>query len=145
MIITYFIKTETDPTSGTNYTVTGTSQILSVPYAFYAEKSGNLDILLDRILRIEATLGVSNVDSNSYQTVKIGTQIWMAENLKTTKYNDGTDIPNVMNNSDWAALTSDAFCWSNNDEGNKKHLRFLVQLVCGKYGQTLPGRLACAN
>ena len=36
---TYFIKTETDPTGGTNYTITGTSQLLSVPYALYAETS----------------------------------------------------------------------------------------------------------
>jgi hypothetical protein len=38
---TYFIKTETDPTGGTNYTITGTSQLLSVPYALYAQNSGN--------------------------------------------------------------------------------------------------------
>ena len=37
----YFIKTETDPTGGASYTITGTSQILSVPYAIYAEKAGN--------------------------------------------------------------------------------------------------------
>ena len=36
----YFIKTETDPTGGTTYTITGTSQLLSVPYALYAETSG---------------------------------------------------------------------------------------------------------
>ena len=38
---TYFIKTETDPTGGTNYTITGTSQLLSVPYALYAETSND--------------------------------------------------------------------------------------------------------
>ena len=37
----YFIKTETDPAGGTNYTVVGTSQLLSVPYALYAENSKN--------------------------------------------------------------------------------------------------------
>src|ERR1017187_6415840 len=36
----YFIKTETDPTGGTTYTITGTSQLMSVPYALYAETSG---------------------------------------------------------------------------------------------------------
>ena len=36
----YFIKTETDPTGGATYTITGTSQLLSVPYALYAETSG---------------------------------------------------------------------------------------------------------
>src|SRR5512133_339519 len=39
--IPYFLKTETDPTGGTNYIIVGTSQLLSVPYAFYAEKAGN--------------------------------------------------------------------------------------------------------
>jgi len=38
---TYFIKTETDPAGGTNFTITGISQILSVPYAYYAQKAGN--------------------------------------------------------------------------------------------------------
>lgn len=37
----YFIKTETDPTGGTNYTITGTSQLLSVPFAMYAKTSGS--------------------------------------------------------------------------------------------------------
>jgi len=41
----YFIKTETDPAGGANYTITGTSQLLSVPYALYANKSGNGDLL----------------------------------------------------------------------------------------------------
>ncbi len=40
---TYFIKTETDPTGGTNYTITGTSQILSVPYALYAKTAKTAD------------------------------------------------------------------------------------------------------
>jgi len=39
----YFIKTETDPEGGVDYTITGTSQILSVPYAIYAEKTGSVD------------------------------------------------------------------------------------------------------
>lgn len=38
----YFVKTETDPAGGTNYTIAGTSQLLSVPYALYAEKSGSI-------------------------------------------------------------------------------------------------------
>lgn len=37
----YFIKTETDPTGGTSYTITGTTQLLSVPYALYAASSGS--------------------------------------------------------------------------------------------------------
>jgi uncharacterized protein (TIGR02145 family) len=58
-------------------------------------------------------------DGEVYQTVKIGEQIWMAENLRTTKYNDGTDIPLVTDNSAW--LRNDpAYCWYNNDEATYK-------------------------
>ena len=53
---------------------------------------------------------VKDADSNSYKTVKILTQIWMAENLKTTKYNDGTKIPQINSQVKWAALTSAAYC-----------------------------------
>ena len=58
---------------------------------------------------------VKDIDGNEYQTVTIGNQLWMAENLKTTKYSDGTPIPNVTVADDWAALNTPAYCWYNND------------------------------
>lgn len=63
---------------------------------------------------------VSDVDGNSYKTIQIGTQIWMAENLKTTKYNDGSSIPLVTTGVDWASLSTDAYCWYNNDVTSNK-------------------------
>ncbi len=62
---------------------------------------------------------VTDIDGNIYNTVIIGTQIWMVENLKTTKYNDGTDIPLVTEGVEWNNLNSPAYCWYNNSSGNK--------------------------
>jgi uncharacterized protein (TIGR02145 family) len=61
---------------------------------------------------------VTDIDGNIYNTVTIGTQVWMKENLKTTKYNDGTAMPNVTDNSAWAALTTGAYCDYNNTPSN---------------------------
>jgi len=58
-------------------------------------------------------------DGNNYPVVKIGDQIWMAENLKTTSYKNLTSIPNVMNSIDWANLTTPGYCWYDNDISNK--------------------------
>jgi uncharacterized protein (TIGR02145 family) len=57
---------------------------------------------------------MTDQDGNVYKTVTIGTQSWMAENLRTTRYNDGTTIPNVLDNDEWKALTSGAYCNYNN-------------------------------
>lgn len=62
---------------------------------------------------------VTDIDGNIYQTVIIGTQVWMVENLKTTKYNDGTNIQNVTDNKIWESLVNPAYCWHNNDIGFK--------------------------
>lgn len=62
---------------------------------------------------------VKDHDGNLYKTVKIGTQIWMAENLATTRYNDHSEIPVVTDEKIWAGLTTPACCWYNNDTANK--------------------------
>jgi len=203
----YFIKTETDINGGANYTITGISQLLSVPYAFHAksaesitgtinetdpefnawDKSSGISITESQITDLDhfantdetdpifgtsvangisetdtanwnnkldaeldgdstneiqmfsvSTTGdtlylsagnwviipgiseaqpntITDYDGNVYQTVVIGNQEWMAENLSTTKYNNGTAIPNVIDNTAWSNLTTPSYCWYNND------------------------------
>jgi uncharacterized protein (TIGR02145 family) len=68
----------------------------------------------------KAVGSVIDADGNAYGTIEIGDQIWMIENLKTTKYSDGTSIPLVTDFSDWAALSTPAYSWYNNDRSTNK-------------------------
>lgn len=193
----YFIKTETDPTGGTSYTITSTSQLLSVPYALHAKTAENvtgiinetdpvytsspaanitsIDITkisnlngtntgdqdlsgfltsetqnLNNVLTQGNDAGASqiknvanptekqdvatkayvdalitqlsksgtiafDIDGNIYPTIRIGSQVWMAENLRTTKYNDGTVIPLITDNTTWENLATPGYCWYNNE------------------------------
>jgi len=66
-----------------------------------------------------STVIVTDIDGNIYHTVTIGSQIWLSENLKTTKYNDGTSIPLVTDNNVWKDNAIKAYCWNKNDVNNK--------------------------
>ncbi|MDB5228648.1 MAG: hypothetical protein JWN78_2841 [Bacteroidota bacterium] len=61
---------------------------------------------------------VTDIDGNVYHTVNIGGQIWMKENLNTTKYRNGDPIPNVSDYTDWSYLTTGAYCDYNNLPAN---------------------------
>jgi uncharacterized protein (TIGR02145 family) len=66
------------------------------------------------------TVTVADIDGNRYKTVLIGTQRWMAENLKSTKSNDNTIIPLVTDDSEWETLASPGYCWYDNDATSYK-------------------------
>jgi uncharacterized protein (TIGR02145 family) len=61
---------------------------------------------------------VTDIDGNFYQYVIIGTQVWMAENLKVTRYRNGDAIPNVTDSATWTGLTTGAYCEYDNDVNN---------------------------
>ncbi len=76
----------------------------------------------DQINRFAASQSktIKDIEGNVYKTVIIGNTVWMAENLRTNRYNDGSLIPIVQDTIKWQKYDP-AFCWYNNDEaGNKK-------------------------
>ena len=74
-------------------------------------------------IEVDLTYGLlTDIVGNTYKTIKIGTQTWMAENLKTTKYNDGTDILNITNTTESINLSTPGYCWYLNDAYKYKNI-----------------------
>ena len=61
---------------------------------------------------------VTDIDGNTYHTVSIGNQVWLKENLRVTRYNNGDVIPNVTEDLQWSSLTTGAWCYYDNDDQN---------------------------
>jgi uncharacterized protein (TIGR02145 family) len=57
---------------------------------------------------------ITDIEGNSYDVVRIGTQLWMGNSMATTKFNDNTSIPLVTDNATWMGTTSPAYCWYSN-------------------------------
>jgi hypothetical protein len=120
---TYFVKTETDPSGGTDYTISGTSQLLSVPYAMYADISGSSGDLPDGLsagdlLYYDGTSlqSISSGEEGQVLSIQGGVPSWIFKNnapegINVVKIlaadedyiNFGT-FENFTNNSDWAIV-----------------------------------------
>jgi uncharacterized protein (TIGR02145 family) len=116
-----------DQTIAGNKTFSGTTTVTSPVNATDAATKAYVDNLKNQIASLEDKLNssgliVKDIDGNIYNTVKIGNQVWMAENLRVTKYPDGTPIPMVTENSAWNALTitDRAYTFYNNNIANAK-------------------------
>jgi uncharacterized protein (TIGR02145 family) len=66
----------------------------------------------------QSPLTVTDIDGNEYNIVTIGTQEWMVQNLKTTKYRNGDQIINITDNSEWSSITTGAYCNYENNANN---------------------------
>jgi uncharacterized protein (TIGR02145 family) len=89
--------------------------------------SGNFSTIISDVPTSDKTinfefLACTDGDGNNYKIVTIGTQTWMAENLKTSKYNDGTVIPLITSSTTWSGMFGPAYCWFNNDAGTYKNI-----------------------
>jgi uncharacterized protein (TIGR02145 family) len=107
------------------YSITGTPT--SVGNASFEISLGGktcaINVTINDVVQTVGITGpnITDVEGNSYKTVTIGTQQWMAENLKVSKYNDGTIIPNITDNTEWSNLMnlkSAAWVYRNNDATN---------------------------
>jgi len=83
--------------------------------------SGNYSTIMTDIPASDKTITFNFIactdgDNNNYPVVQIGTQTWMAKNLKTIKFNDGSSIPLVEGVSEWVGLTTPGYCWYNNNK-----------------------------
>jgi uncharacterized protein (TIGR02145 family) len=131
-LYSHFLKVEMDVNGGVSYQLMGISQLLSVPYSLNAssltltdENGNSYQITVDTLGHLQTHLITSewqqcgdqllDIDGNTYNTVLIGDQCWMKENLKTTVYSNGTPIPNVEDQTAWSNLTIGAYVWSDND------------------------------
>ncbi len=126
----HFIKTIANVPGAKVYTITGITEVFSVPHAFHAgsltltSPGGNhFKIMVDDNGNL-STMGtsddcpptVTDYDGNIYNTVFIGEQCWMRENLKTTHYANGLAITFIGNDlSAWQTNTGGAYAWNEND------------------------------
>jgi len=105
----------------TNGTIGGTKKVYSISSLFVSTDYAPTDGCSIRLVRDNLTGYVSEEqliddDGNIYDTVQIGTQVWLKQNWACTKLANGTPIPNVTDNTAWTQLVTGAYCNYNNDE-----------------------------
>jgi uncharacterized protein (TIGR02145 family) len=82
---------------------------------------------------------ITDLDGNGYHTITIGTQVWMVENLRTTKYNDGTEIPFIVDTAEaWYELNTPGYCWYDDDKSNKDSIGALYNWHALNTGKLCP-------
>jgi len=81
---------------------------------------------------------VEDIDGNIYPTIIKDSNVWMAENLKTTRLNDGTEIPLIEDSRIWETRTQPAYCWLFNDETRNRDVGILYNWYAVETGKLCP-------
>lgn len=126
-------STSENPTTANNKTTDGSLSgpfestliglISGTKYYVRAYATNNIETIYgnqEEFRTLVTPITVTDVDGNIYNTVTIGTQTWMVENLRTTKYNDSTSIPLVSESAVWKSLLTPGYCWNDKDAPNNK-------------------------
>lgn len=77
-----------------------------------------INAVLEVIMRPGEESTIVDIDGNNYKTIKIGTQTWMMENLKTTRYRNGSPIPNLADQLSWTSDLAGGYCTYDNNLQN---------------------------
>ena len=109
----FWTSTDVDGSNAVAFGVSAFSSTLS-KFGFIAKKSGYAIRCVRDTEPPDAT--VTDIDGNLYNWVQIGTQYWLANNLKTTKYNNGDSIITGLDDAAWAATTDGAWAYPNGDQ-----------------------------
>ena len=109
------------PTLTDNHTTDGTGKgtfssiidglTVSTTYFVRAYATNSIGTAYGNEIEFTQILPVTDYDGNIYNIVTIGTQVWMGENLKTTRLNNGAVLPTSYIGEDWSALTTPSYCW----------------------------------
>ena len=109
----------TTATDVTTFNDNGLTASTTYTYRVYSYNSGGNSPTYSNEINLLTDSGtLIDYDSNTYQLVAIGTQIWTKSNLNVSKYRDGTPIPQVTDPTAWAGLTTGAWCYIENITAN---------------------------
>ncbi len=125
----HIVFTDQSGNLSVDWTIDGSEGDFSVSATIFNADKTVIDVATATLSAVDVILfnpsltygTLTDIDGNNYKTIQIGNQVWMAENLKTTHYADGSAIPLVEDSPTWAAFEADdgAYCWYDNNIANK--------------------------
>jgi len=125
-------NTSQNPTTSNNSTINGsgigvyesslTGLKANTTYYLRAYAINSVGTGYGNVISFTTSSIITDIDGNVYNSVTLGTQTWMEENLRVLHYRNGDPIQNVTDNTQWSNLTTGAYCWYSNDEIQYKNI-----------------------